>query len=231
MKPMILSEDCVNCKVKFSGFEALKPEELTGFKESHRKIDYNKGETIIKQGTSSNNLVCFRSGFAKVYLEGIDGKSIIIKVLKQGDFILSPGIFNDYINHFSVTAITTCETCLINVDAFEKTFGKNSAFAQMILQQNHQLINYLHQQLIKISFKKMNGRVADTLIYLSEQIYQSTNFYTTLTRQDLADMSGVSKESFIRIMKDLKDSGILDIEGNRIEIHSLPQLNNISKVG
>lgn len=227
----MLHNDCQFCKTKFNGFETLAPDELMHFKESHCTIEFNKGETIVKQGTPSTNLICLKSGFAKMHLEGVDGKSIVLKVLKEGDFMVSPGVFNDNLNHFTVTALSKCETCLISISAFERTFAQNPEFAQMIIRQNHQCINYLHQQLIKITFKKMNGRVADTIIYLSDEIYKSSQFHTTLSRQDLADMSGVSKESFIRIMKDFKDSGVLDITGNQVSILSMTHLQNISKVG
>ena len=224
-------QDCACCKVKFKGFELLSTEQLQSFKDSHCRIEYGKGETIVKQGTPVTNLICLKSGFAKAHIEGIDGKSIVLKVLKEGDFLISPGIFNDNLNHCTVTALTNCSACLISLEAFEKTFDNNPEFAHNVLKQDHQLIDYLHQKLIKLSFKKMNGRVADTFIYLAEEIYKSSEFYTTLSRQDLADIAGVSKESLIRIVKDFKDSGIIDIKGNKITILSLSQLTNISKLG
>lgn len=223
--------NCQACKVKFDGFESLTDCELQSFKESHCKVEYQKGETIMKQGTRCSNLVCIKSGYAKMHVEGLGGKSVIIKVLKQGDFIISPGIYDDNINHFSVSAITQCETCLISIDAFDNVFHNNDRFAQMILKHNHQLMKTLYHQLINLSHKKMTGRVADTLIYLSKDIYQSNTFFTTLSRQDMADLSSVSKESLIRILKDFKESGVVLVDGNQIQIQSPNSLQHISKVG
>ena len=44
-------------------------------------------------------------------------------------------------------------------------------------------------------------------------------------------MSGMSKESAIRILKDFKDEGIISVEGNHIEILNDVQLHEISKRG
>ncbi len=77
----------------------------------------------------------------------------------------------------------------------------------------------------------MTGRIANTIIYLSEKIYNSRNFYTTLSRQDMADLSSVSKESLIRVLKDFKENGIISVSGNHIEITSPKTLYNISRVG
>ncbi len=222
---------CNQCHIKFNGFETLNKDELQAFKESHCKVVYQKGETIIKEGTRCNNIICIKKGYAKLYIKGLENKNIIIKVLKEGDFIVSPGLFTDNLNHFSVSALTELDTCLIGVEAFTNAFRNNVSFAEQILKLNHQITNDLYNQLINFSHKKMTGRIANTILYLSERIYNSRNFYTTLSRQDIADLSSVSKESLIRVLKDFKESGIISINGNKIEINSPKTLHNISRVG
>ncbi|MCU4175189.1 Crp/Fnr family transcriptional regulator [Carboxylicivirga sp. N1Y90] len=222
---------CHDCNMKFNGFDTLSELQLNTFKDSHCKVEYRKGETIIKQGARCSNLVCIKSGYVKMHVEGLGGKSVIVKVLKPGDFIISPGIFDDNKNHFSASAITDVNTCLISIEAFRKVFHDNDNFAESVLKHNHQLMQTLYHQLINLSHKKMTGRVADTLLYLSKEVYESNTFYTTLSRQDMADLSSVSKESLIRILKDFKDSGIVVVEGNQFKIQALNTLQNISKVG
>ena len=53
----------------------------------------------------------------------------------------------------------------------------------------------------------------------------------TISRQDLADLSGMSKESAIRILKEFKDEGILTVDGNRLHILNPKQLKKISETG
>jgi CRP/FNR family transcriptional regulator len=221
---------CNKCHVKFTGFDTLNDEELTSFKESHCKVIYQRGETIIKEGTRCSNIICIKKGYAKLFIKGLENKKIIIKILKEGDFIVSPGLFTDNRNHFSVSALTEMDTCLISTDAFTRAFRNNNLFAENVLKLNHQITNDLYSQLINFSHKKMTGRVANTLLYLSE-IYDARRFHTTLSRQDIADLSSVSKESLIRVLKDFKENGIISIDGNHIEINALSTLHNISRVG
>ncbi|MCU4163006.1 Crp/Fnr family transcriptional regulator [Carboxylicivirga caseinilyticus] len=227
----LLINNCASCNLKFYGFDTMSTEQLNIFKESHCRVEFKKGETLIKQGARCSNLVCIKSGYVKMHVEGLGGKSLIIKVLKPGDFIISPGIFDDYRNHFSASAITDVNTCLISIDAFSNVFHSNDQFAESILRHNHQLMQTLYNQLINLSHKKMTGRVADTLLYLSNEVYESNIFYTTLSRQDMADLSSVSKESLIRILKDFKDSGIILVEGNQFKIQATTTLQKISQAG
>ncbi len=77
----------------------------------------------------------------------------------------------------------------------------------------------------------MHGRIADVLFYLSDKIYCQNPFELTISRQDLADLSGISKESAIRILKEFKEEGILTVDGNVLEILNLKQLHQISETG
>lgn len=222
---------CQECSTHFEGFETLSFDQFESFKASHCKVSYSKGETILKEGTMVTHLVCLKKGYAKLHVKGCNQRKIIIKIVKAGDFIVSPGIFDDNINHFSLTAITDSEICLISLKAFEEAFQQNNDFAKKVMQQNHQTVQTLYNQLISLSHKKMTGRVAETLLYLSQSVYESNVFFTTLSRQELADMSGVSKESLIRILKDLKESGIVLSDGHKFHIHSPSSLLTVSKVG
>ena len=76
----------------------------------------------------------------------------------------------------------------------------------------------------------MHGRVADTLLYLANSVYNSPDFNTTLSRQDLADLSSLAKESFIRILKEFKDSGTILFEGNSFHIKDSEALKKISQI-
>jgi len=85
--------------------------------------------------------------------------------------------------------------------------------------------------LVGITQKYMPGRVADLLLYLKNEIFLSNPFITRLSRQELADMTGMTMESFIRILKEFKSSEIIAVEGSNINILDEEALTLISKKG
>ena len=89
----------------------------------------------------------------------------------------------------------------------------------------------LYEQISSLTQKQIPGRMADTLIYLSNRVYNSNPFNTNLTRQDLADLSGMTKESAIRVLKTFKEDDLIRIEGNHVEIVNLTMLETISRNG
>jgi len=85
--------------------------------------------------------------------------------------------------------------------------------------------------LVGITQKYMPGRVADLLLYLKNEIFLCNPFDTRLSRQELADMTGMTMESFIRILKEFKTSGIITVDGPNIQIVDEEALQFISKKG
>ncbi|MBE0642365.1 MAG: winged helix-turn-helix domain-containing protein [Bacteroidales bacterium] len=82
-----------------------------------------------------------------------------------------------------------------------------------------------------LSRKQSHGRVADVLLCLSERVYASPQFHLGLSRSDLADLTGLTSESVIRILKEFKDEGIIESRAKDISIIDMPALQRISQLG
>lgn len=81
------------------------------------------------------------------------------------------------------------------------------------------------------SQKKTYGKVADALLYFSRIIYEDREFDIPFTRQELADLIGISRESATRVLLKLKDDGILSVDERHVQINDLDLLHQISRNG
>jgi len=89
----------------------------------------------------------------------------------------------------------------------------------------------LYSKLKNFTQKNTNGKVADTLLYLANEVYNNDTFVTLLSRQDMADMSITTRESTIRILKEFKDQYIIDFSEKHFEILQKELLRRISQFG
>lgn len=226
----IHASNCVNCNCRSQIFKNLGALELELINASRFQVDYRAGEVIFKQGTPSPYFVCITSGLAKLYIEGF-GKNLILALVKPVDYIFGPGIYVDNRHYYSASAVEDCTACLVDVNIFKKLVRENSDFAEEFLRRVSLQAIFNFNQLLSLTQKQMPGRIADVLFYLYENIYGKNPFELTISRQDLADLSGMSKESAIRILKEFKDEGILSLQGNTMEILNLRQLRQISETG
>ncbi|MCK9411932.1 MAG: Crp/Fnr family transcriptional regulator [Prolixibacteraceae bacterium] len=212
-------------------FGLLTPEELHTLMDNKRQIHFRSGETILKQNTPLTHLVCIKSGLAKVVSEDPKGKNLILQIVKSNSIFTGGGSIVDDFRHFTVAAITDVDCCFIDTSRLYNTLTKNSAFAiELLKHSNNQHLKML-STLINLSNKYMPGRVADTLLYLKNNIFETNPYDFILSKQELADMSGMTKESFIRSLKEFEDSGLIHHSRNTIEILKESELTEISRNG
>lgn len=209
-------------------FKHLTDEELDYLVDKKQQIRYKTGETIIKQNTASTFVICMKEGFAKVYIEGEKGKNLIVKIIGKGDFITGGGLFNGNVHHFTISAISPVTCCLIDSGRLTQLFTQNNEFAVELLRTHTRQNNYLLSRMVGLTQKYMPGRVAETLLYLKNEIYKTGKFSTTLSRQELADMSNMTKESLVRILQQFKESNIIKTQASEIEITDEASLIHIS---
>lgn len=226
-----LNDLCNNCccQSKPTLLGELKEDTKKLLYENKQEIKYSKGETVVKQDTRVNHIVCLKSGFLKVYNEAENGKRLVRKILVPGEIIGGMGFFVDDKHHFTCTAITDVECCLISAEKFKECLNKDHDMClNLIKRVNKFAVNGL-KRMVSLSQKSMHERVSEMLLYLSDKIYKSDKFETELNRQDMADICSLSKESVIRILKNFKEEEIIIANSNKIEILNKPKLLYLSK--
>jgi CRP/FNR family transcriptional regulator len=223
--------NCLNCDLKSPLFCFLSDAELAKVRENKITVVYRKGETIRKQGTYMSHVLSVNSGLAKLYLEGLDHHNAIIRIIKPTNFVGGPGIYLDRMHHYTISALTDTTVCFIDVDLFKELIDQNKTFAHELMKDFSKSILSVYNRLIFLTQKQMPGRMADTLTYLHEDIFESLRFSMLLSKQDLADLSGMAKDSAVKILRDFQNAGIIRLTESEVEILDPEALNRISRTG
>ncbi len=223
--------DCLNCIKQSPIFQYLTEDELKGFNENRYEVKFKPGEMIFKQGAPVTHMMSFTKGLAKLYIEGLNRKNLLLKVVKPGDFIGGPGLNVDNLHHYSIRALVESEACFIDLKVVNNALQNNKDFAYHRLRSINETILNRFDRFVSLTQKHMPGRVADAIIYLHTVVYKTNPFHCDLSRQDLADMVSLSKESTIRILREFKDSGIIRLVGDDFNILDMDKLVNISHFG
>ncbi len=201
------------------------------FNSNRITIRYKKGETIIKQGTVFSHVISFNAGLAKLNIEIDNKRNLLIGLIKPSEILAGPSMFADNKYTFSVTALIDSTICMIDLDTFKKIFKNNDKFAESFLNSFSQRYIDTCKRFVSLTQKQMHGRVAEALIFLSETVYDSDNFELYLSRQELADFTGMSKESICRVLKEFNNENIVLSKGKMISIKDKQVLIKINEAG
>jgi CRP/FNR family transcriptional regulator len=231
MSVVNLISSCETCTRQWKNFKHLTKEELNLVNENRYEATFKPGEIILKQGSPSSNALFIASGMAKTYIEGIKGKNFILSIALPGRLILGPGAYVNSRQTYTVAAITTVQACFINFDIFRQIVRTNGEFAEGLLEDISAKSLGSLTRMVNLSQKKMRGRLADTLLYFSDVVFNSDEYEMIISRQELGEMSNMAKECVVRILKELENSGVIYSDSSKIKILDREKLNQISIKG
>jgi CRP-like cAMP-binding protein len=127
--------------------------------------------------------------------------------------------------------LTDLRLCYIDIDVFTELIRSNGNFAFEILTSiGRENLNNFHR-FIDQSHKKIYGRIAEVLIYFSKVIFLDNKFQLPLTRQEIAEMVGTSRESTGRVLARFSADGIITISGKSVVVNDMAKLEKISRYG
>ena len=227
-KPVL---NCINCTCRSTLFNLLSNEELRLVDQNRINVVFKPGETIRKQGTYMSHVISLNGGMAKLYLEGLEKRNVILQLVKPTNFIGGSGIYLDQMHHFTISALLESSVCFIDVNVFKKLIMKNQEFAEEFLKDFSRNMLSVYGKLISLTQKQMHGRLADALLYLFNEIYENHHIPMLITKQELADLSAMSRESVLKILREFQHDGIITYTDHEMELLNLDGLKKISKIG
>ncbi len=212
-----------------TGLTENYPEALNSLTENKTRITYLKGETLFKQGAFAPYVLFVVNGLVKVYLQTGYDKQINLSLAKTGDFLAFSSIFGENIHTYSSQALKDAEICMIEKESLKEILLNNPRFALEVTSKNYRNERHLLEVIKNLSYKQMRGKIASTLLYLSQEEFLREHVFEYLTRQEIADFASVSTESAIKFLKEFEKEEIIRLEGKNIEILDYNKLETTSK--
>jgi CRP/FNR family transcriptional regulator, polysaccharide utilization system transcription regulator len=211
--------------------ECLQEEEISLIKANSNVVEHFDREVIIRQNTRTSHILYVKSGLIKVYKEGKHRRSFMLKIATSGEFLGVMSVFGSDLNHYSAAALQRAEVVYIDSAAFEQVVRRNSEFAMQLLKALSREGLYIFEKLLAQSHKQLPGRIADVILYFSEVIFKREDFDFPLTRRELAELAGTTKESFIRTLGEFRNDRIISLDGTRVKINSMKIIHTLSELG
>ena len=207
------------------------PDALKHLEENKTRITYMKGENLFKQGAFAPYVLYVASGLIKVYLQTGYDKQVNISLATSGSILGFSSLFGENIHTYSAQALKDSEVCMIEKESLKEILLQNPQFALEITSKNYRNERHLLEIIKNLSYKQMRGKLASSLLYLSQEEFMKENVFEFLSRQETADFASISAESAIKFLKEFEKERIIRLTGKDIEIIDHSKLENISKTG
>ena len=191
----------------------------------HRK-SYSAKINIIREGDQPNSLYYIIKGSVKVMAENDEGAEIILAFLNSGDFFGEAGLFKENLDRSAkIVAKIDCEIAEISYTQFRKLVAEDPEILFILSGQIFDRLINTSQKVRDLIFLDVSGRIARTLLALSEQPDAMTHpegMQIKITRQDIAKIVGCSREMAGRVLKELEADRLISAHGKTIVVKDTP---------
>jgi CRP-like cAMP-binding protein len=182
--------------------------------------NYKKKQLIYSEGGNPHRLYYLQKGKVKTYKTNDDGKDLVVNLYNEGDFFGYIALLEGTAYTESAEAIEDAEIALIPKQDFERLVNNDREIMQKFIQLLANNVVEKENKLLNLAYSSLRKRVADTIVALYNK-YKTTetgNTVIDMTRENLANIVGTTKESLIRTLSDFKDEKLIDIKGGTIMI-------------
>lgn len=180
---------------------------------------YEKGETIFEKGGLPKYYFQVVSGEIKMNSYNDSGKEFIQGIFSEGRSFGEPPLFGDLKYPANAVTLTNCKIEILRKENFKKLLLENP---EVHFQFSEVLASRLYYKAImasEISGESAEHRILALIDYLKIEIYKvnkSDRYEVDLTRQQIADLTGLRVETVIRAIKKLTESGEITVEQRKV---------------
>jgi CRP-like cAMP-binding protein len=194
---------------------------------------YEKGETIFGEGDSPDFLVTIVSGRVKVVKTIPSGKEIILEIFGPGDPVGAVVAYEGRPYPASAVAIEPSSCILVRRSEFFALLERHPSFVRGFLTGMAQRIVELTRRIPEVAGGRVETRFAHLFLKLAERVGrpcpEGRFVPMPLSRQELADLTGTTIETCIRIMSRWGKAGIVSTERDGFVVRDADSLQKLAE--
>jgi CRP/FNR family cyclic AMP-dependent transcriptional regulator len=196
-------------------FSSLTDDQISLLENSFVKRKFKTNSLVFRQGEQSESFFCILVGRAHVVMRDTQGREVISETLKQGDYFGEMSLIDVQPHSASVRAIAVCELLMIERDVFASCLPKPETPAFSIMLSLVSRLRKADKKIETIALQSGRERILGFLREASEPDDRGNMVIARkLTASHISKNIGASRELTARIVKSLKDEGLLVIQDN-----------------
>jgi len=194
--------------------------------EDHKSCNhYKKNQSLFLEGSFPRGVFCINQGKIKVFKRGDEGKEQIIHIAKEGEMVGFRAMFSGDPYNVAAETLEESNICFIAKDDFLNMMDTNITLRNGIIKELSKELSDRASFITNMAQKSVRERLAFSLILL-KTVYQPEPI--NLSREDMANFVGTATETLIRLLKDFKEEGIIEVHIRKLTILNLDRLISIT---
>lgn len=209
-------------------FRCLSDDDLDVLTRATVRRTYRRNQLIFSQGDPGDGLYVIESGRASIARIGPTGAEMILTLEEPGDYFGELALFDDEPRSAGATAVGDSVFLFLSRGAFQRFLDENTDAVRICLQMVVRQLRRCTDLVDELALLDVRSRLARRLLYLSGGSSLVGGEGMRITQQQLAGMTGTTRESINKHLNGLVDAGIIRLEHGHIAILDREALEDCS---
>ncbi len=212
-----------------SMFQSLGCDEIARFARGVREIKSPKGEILFHRGDPCNGFHLILSGQIKLAFTSSEGNEKVVDILRAGQSFGEAVMFMD--KPYVVMAQTLADSTLLHIgkQVFFEEMNGDPLFCRKIIAGLAQRLHRLMGDVESYSLRSGRERIIGYLLREEETIGEAASvgrvsIRLPTSKGTIASRLNLTQEHFSRILNELTNAGLIEVEGRTIHIPDISRL-------
>lgn len=189
-----------------------------------RLVRIPAGSVTHREGETAEHLELVVGGLVRAFVTAPDGRTLTMRYCRQGALI---GAVSMYATGFrmpaGIQAVVDAELLRLSPDVVRRTAAADPRVADALLRElADRALSYIHE-ITGSAFTSVRQRVARHLLDLAAQEVRVTGeappvLTVPVTQRQLAESVGTVREVVVRVLRDLREAGVVCTYPDRIDV-------------
>lgn len=193
-------------------FSVLGPDLLQQLQAHAIEHTVPRGQTIFAKGDVGTSLFAILEGQVKVVSFSAQGKNAVMNFLGPGDIFGEIALLDGGARTADVTAVTNCKVMVIERRDFLPLIQNQPNIMQKLIAVLCERLRNTSRQLEEVMFLDLSGKLAKTLLRMSNPKAAPGKRKVLLTQTELAQIIGASRESTNKQLREWEDEKWIRLE-------------------
>lgn len=192
-------------------------DELKRIIEERKSRLFKKNQVVHYEGDHASGIYLVLSGKIKTVKLAEDGRELMTGIYRAEDFLGINIILSDTPYYDTATALEDSSLCFFPKAQFDELLGLYPDVAGKFLKILSDEVREKDGRLIQLAYQSVRKKIAESILRLyrkQDALYKSI----TISRDDLAALSGTASETVSRTLTEFKNEGLIEKKGSALKI-------------
>ncbi len=199
-------------------FQQLDEQQLEQILTLCRKKSYKAQTVLFREREPGSCFYILLTGSVKIYTANASGGEKILSIIQPGENFGELSLIDGQPRSASAETIINSTLLTLSADHFMELMRSNFEIARTVMRELCSRLRKTNQHVYDLTFLDARTRVIKNFIAMTNKqgIREGNKVFIKidLDYDELAQMSGVTKQVLMQLLRDLQELGILTINGN-----------------